>query len=178
MIPVGLDYLAEMYDQVQIRKREIREEVREKYRARMEEEVEKQIELEDSRIGVAIVRAVEQGYKRADIARVIRTNDSAKYRRYIELGGGTIRTRKTLEERAQERAESINVVQIADNQFDYEIEEGAVYRVEVQWARGVPFIWPVEHSQIGEMKELFGFTRAMAYDKGAEIVAAFGIEEE
>lgn len=173
---VVLDELRDAYVDMMDKKARVAREVRERYRDKIAEEIERETRVLERAFGVQMVEVREMGATRKELVKVIGDGTSGVYRKFIELGGGTIAGRKTGADRLAERAENIGVVQISDNQFDYEIEEGAVYRVEVQWARGVPFIWPVEHSQIGEMKELFGFTRAMAYDKGAEIVAAFGIE--
>lgn len=171
--------LRDEYLAAQDEKKRRRGEIQDRHRDIIAEEIAVMEDAVDKRLGELLVRALESGMKRTEVWKpVFGTNDNKRWTRLVELGGGTVRTKRTGAEIRQEVEKSLNVVQIADNQFDYEIEEGAVYRVEVQWARGVPFIWPVEHSQIGEMKELFGFTRAMAYDKGAEIVAAFGIEEE
>lgn len=176
--PVVLDDLRDAYLRMKNRKAEIRAEVRERYREKIEAEIEFESQIAEREFAVRLVEVREMGATRPELVSVIRDGTAATMRRYIELGGGTIAGRKTGADRLAERAENIGVVQISDNQFDWEIAEGVVYRVEVQWAYGKPFVWPVEHSQIGEMKELFGFTRAMAYDKGAEIVAAFGLEEE
>ena len=171
--------LRDEYLAAQDEKKRRRGGIQDRHRDIIAEEIAVMEDAVDKRLGELLVRALESGMKRTEVWKpVFGTNDNKRWTRLVELGGGTVRTKRTGAEIRQEVEKSLNVVQIADNQFDYEIEEGAVYRVEVQWARGVPFIWPVEHSQIGEMKELFGFTRAMAYDKGAEIVAAFGLEEE
>ncbi len=171
--------LRDEYLAAQDEKKRRRGEIQDRHREIIAEEIAVMEDAVDKRLGELLVRALESGMKRTEVWKpVFGTNDNKRWTRLVELGGGTVRTKRTGSEIRQDVEKSLGAIQIADNQFDYEIEEGAVYRVEVQWARGVPFIWPVEHSQIGEMKELFGFTRVMAYDKGAEIVAAFGIEEE
>lgn len=178
MIPVGLDYLAEMYESVQERKKEIRAEVRERYKKRADEEIARLVELEDSRIGVALVRAVEQGYKRADIAKVIKTNDSAKYRRLVELGGGKIRTHITADERQAERAESINVTDNRDGTFNlFTGRDSESITIEVHWKNGKPYIWPVDVNDVVVLRDKYGYDQAKMYGKGAEIVSAFGLEE-
>ena len=171
--------LRDEYLAAQDEKKRRRGEIQDRHRDIIAEEIAVMEDAVDKRLGELLVRALESGMKRTEVWKpVFGTNDNKRWTRLVELGGGTVRTKRTGAEIRQEVEKSLNVVQIADNQFDYEIEEGAVYRVEVQWARGVPFIWPVEHSQIGEMKNLYGFTRGMSQNKGAEIVAAFGIEEE
>lgn len=175
MIPVGLEYLAEMYDSVQVRKAEIRKEIRERYRARAEEEIAKQIDLEDSRVGVALVRAREQGYKRKDLALVIRTNDSAKMRRYLELGGGQVRQKLTGDDRQKMREIESGIVREGNNLFDITLSSGDVVSVYLTWAEGKPAIWSDDRETLTKMHEEFKNGGGL-YRKGAEIAALFGIE--
>ncbi len=181
---VVLDELRDAYVDMMDKKARVAREVRERYRDKIAEETERETRVLERAFGVQMVEVREMGATRKELVKVIGDGTSGVYRKFIELGGGTIAGRKTGADRLAERAEDIGVSQVAENLFDLIVGKTAdglgelAIPVEIQYKDGKPFIWPVDPSDVVVLRDTYGYDRAALYNKGAEIVAAFGLEED
>lgn len=95
--------LAEDYLEMQAAKEELRAEVKEKYRKLAKEELDERTEELERPFAVKLVTARKAGVRRYELELpVLRSKDGAKFRHFIELGGGEITAVKTASEKLKE----------------------------------------------------------------------------
>ena len=95
--------LAEDYLEMQAAKEELRAEVKEKYRKLAKEELDERTEALERPFAVKLVTARKAGVRRYELELpVLRSKDGAKFRHFIELGGGEITAVKTASEKLKE----------------------------------------------------------------------------
>ena len=102
-----------------------------------------------------------------------------KLRRFVELGGGTVRTRTTGADRLVKRAEEIGVRKASGGAYSWKPDpaDEATVDVIIRWHNGKPIAWGATTDDVMALQNDFGVTREELYEKGAEIVAAFGLTE-
>lgn len=177
--------LRDEYLAAQDEKKRRRGEIQDRHRDIIAEEIAVMEDAVDKRLGELLVRALESGMKRTEVWKpVFGTNDNKRWTRLVELGGGTVRTKRTGAEIRQEVEKSLGVKRVAENLFDLIVGKTIdglgelAIPVEIQYKDGKPFIWPVDPSDVVVLRDEYGYSRGKMFDKGAEIVAAFGIEED
>ena len=178
---VDLENLRDKFLEMQREKALIRTQVREEYRAKIKAEIESRSEIAERTFAVQLVRLRDQGAKRSELIDVIGDGTAATMRRYVELGGGTLAPRKTSEERKADRAADIGVKRVSETVFDWNVgltADGDLYcPVTIQWKNGKPYAWPVDSSDVMRLRDDYGIESNELYEKGAEIVSAFGLTE-
>ena len=178
-----LDDLRDAYLDMRDAKRLVSREVREEFKPRIAEEIERRTRVIERAFAVQFEEVRQRGATRKELVEVLGDGSADVFRKYVELGGGTIAGRKTGADRLAERAENIGVKQVAEKLFDLIVGKTAdglgelAIPVEIQYKDGKPFIWPVDPSDVVVLRDEYGYSRGKMFDKGAEIVSAFGIEE-
>ena len=120
--------LAEDYLEMQAAKEELRAEVKEKYRKLAKEELDERTEELERPFAVKLVTARKAGVRRYELELpVLRSKDGAKFRHFIELGGGEITAVKTASEKLKEvTAPTVSWQEMKDSL-------GLVYEGQVEW---------------------------------------------
>lgn len=177
-----LDRLRDEYLKLKTAKAEASRTVREKYRKIIADEIEMVTRVAERSFAVQLVELRERGATRKELVEVIGDGSAATMRRYVELGGGSIRTRQTGADRMEKRAEDIGVQQTATGYTMFvgttpDGDSELAVPIRVQWKNGTPYAWPVDGSDVVRLRDDYGIEREELFAKGAEIVAAFGLTE-
>lgn len=178
-----LDRLLDERIEMQAKVRAVRTEIERRYRDKIDAEIEFETRAIERNFAVQLVEAKERGATYAELVKVLGTGTAAVMRRFVELGGGSVRTRTTGADRIEKRAEDIGVKQVEENLYAWTIQshgdklDGAEVDVTVRWRDGKPYAWPVEGSDVMRLRDDYGIEREQLFEKGAEIVAAFGLTE-
>jgi len=130
---VVLDELRDAYVDMMDKKARVAREVRERYRDKIAEEIERETRVLERAFGVQMVEVREMGATRKELVKVIGDGTSGVYRKFIELGGGSIAGRKTGADRLAERTEAINVERVAETLFEWTTDTGEVITLEICW---------------------------------------------
>ena len=171
-----LDQLLDARIEMQANVRAVRTEIERRYRDKIEAEIEFETRAIERNFAVQLVEAKERGATYAELVKVLGTGTAAIMRKYVELGGGSVRTRTTGADRVIKRAEEINV-KMNGHGYDWEVVEGVTVQITLQWKNGKPYAWPVDGSDVVRLRDDYGIEREQLFEKGAEIVAAFGLTE-
>lgn len=181
MTQTELDRLLDERIEMQAKVRAVRTEIERRYRDKIEAEIEFETRAIERAFAVQLVEAKERGATYAELVKVLGTGTAAVMRRFVELGGGSVRTRTTGADRVEKRAEDIGVKRVEENLFDWHVgmtASGELYvPVTVQWKDGKPYAWPVRGADVVRLRDDYGIERDELFAKGAEIVSAFGLTE-
>lgn len=184
MTQTELDRLLDERIEMQAKVRAVRTEIERRYRDKIEAEIEFETRAIERNFAVQLVEAKERGATYAELVKVLGTGTASVMRKYVELGGGSVRTRTTGTQRLEKRAEDIGVKRVGENLFDWIVGAtpdglgGLAVPVTVQWKNGTPYAWPVDGADVVRLRDDYGIEREELFEKGAEIVAAFGLTEE
>ena len=179
-----LDQLLDARIEMQANVRAVRTEIERRYRDKIEAEIEFETRAIERGFAVQLVEAKERGATYAELVKVLGTGTASVMRKYVELGGGSVRTRTTGTQRLEKRAEDIGVIQVTDTQYQWkapgneQYPHGTLVDVTVQWKNGKPYAWPVDGADAVRLRDDYGIEREQLFEKGAEIVAAFGLTED
>lgn len=177
-----LDRLLDERIEMQAKVRAVRTEIERRYRDKIDAEIEFETRAIERNFAVQLVEAKERGATYAELVKVLGTGTAAVMRRFVELGGGSVRTRTTGADRIEKRAEDIGVQQTATGYTMFvgttpDGDSGLAVPIRVQWKNGTPYAWPVEGSDVKRLRDDYGIEREELFAKGAEIVSAFGLTE-
>lgn len=175
---IVLDGLRDDYLTMQDKCSKVARDVKERYRKKIQDEIEAETRLIKRAFAVKFVEVREQGATRDELTNVIGDRTAKVFREYVELGGGSISRRTTAEDRKAERMKELGVTDNGDGTFNLSVGEGEYLAITVEWQEGRPYIWPVEQSDVVILRDTYGYTQSAMFEKGAEIVASFGLGEE
>lgn len=180
---VVLDDLRDTYLDMKQKRSGIAATVRERFRKTIQEEIERETRLVERAFAVQLVEVREMGASRKELVNVIGDGTASVMRDLIELGGGSVRSTQTGEERKAQRAEDMGVRRVSDELFDLVVatnEDGSELAIPVKiiWADGKPMMWPEDSSEVITLRDTYGYTKQDMLAKGAEIASAFGLEED
>lgn len=175
MTQTELDLLLDERIEMQAKVRAVRTEIERRYRDKIEAEIEFETRAIERNFAVQLVEAKERGATYAELVKVLGTGTAAVMRKFVELGGGSVRTRTTGAERMVKRAEDIGVTPNEDGTYQWQVAEESV-KVWLKWKDGKPYAAPTaENMQM--LRTDHGIEAAELFAKGAEIVSAFGLTE-
>ncbi len=183
MTQAELDRLLDERIEMQAKIRAVRTEIERRYRDKIEAEIEFETRAIERSFAVQLVEAKERGATYAELVKVLGTGTASVMRKYVELGGGSVRTRTTGADRVEKRAEEIDVNRVEENLFDWIVGTtpdglvGLAVPVTIRWKEGKPYAWPVFGSDVVRLRDGYGIEREELFEKGAEIVSAFGLTE-
>lgn len=179
MTQTELDRLLDERIEMQAKVRAVRTEIERRYRDKIEAEIEFETRAIERNFAVQLVEAKERGATYAELVKVLGTGTAAVMRRFVELGGGSVRTRTTGAERLERRAEDIGVRKASGGAYSWKPDpaDEATVDVIIRWHNGKPIAWGATTDDVMALQNDFGVTREELYEKGAEIVAAFGLTE-
>lgn len=157
-------------------------EIRAKYRALEKAEKEEEKEKLEKIFAWEFNMARESGVKRYELERyVLGSNRGDRYKKYVELGGGSLRKLvsadekiELLREAEEKRFEEMGVRHVSGNRYMWTVN-GVEYPVDLLWRDRAWIAFPFEDA-FGKMREQ-GIGLKEAKEKGAEIARAFGVEE-
>ena len=179
-----LDQLLDARIEMQANVRAVRTEIERRYRDKIEAEIEFETRAIERGFAVQLVEAKERGATYAELVKVLGTGTASVMRKYVELGGGSVRTRTTGTQRLEKRAEDIGVKRVGENRFNWLVVDAqgsnrdVNIAVSVEWKNGKPHAWPVDGSDAIRLRDDYGIGREQLFEKGAEIVAVFGLTED
>lgn len=174
-----LDDLRDAYLDMRDAKRLVSREVREEFKPRIAEEIERRTRVIERAFAVQFEEVRQRGATRKELVEVLGDGSADVFRKYVELGGGTIAGRKTGADRLAERAENIGVEQIGENLFEWVVDDELTEIVRIDRVEGKkPYVWPVSDvkAPLEEALRKHGKTGSYLYEKAAEIISAFGLE--
>lgn len=177
MTQTELDRLLDERIEMQAKVRAVRTEIERRYRDKIEAEIEFETRAIERAFAVQLVEAKERGATYAELVKVLGTGTAAVMRKFVELGGGSVRTRTTGADRVEKRAEDIGVTPSPGTGYNWMLGDGAFVNVTVRWKEGKPYAWPTRPEMVTKLRDEYGIEREDLFAKGAEIVAAFGLTE-
>lgn len=178
-----IEELSEEYDQMQEEISEMIKSVKQKHRAEEKAEIDMRKEELERAFAVKFELARTAGVKRFELELpVLKTKNGARYKHFVELGGGELTRLRTKEERAEDlqanREERTGVRQLGENRYMLALSTGGEVEVYIRQDNdGRHLIW-ADGEGITALQEEFNKSKEALYSKGAEIVAAFGLDKE
>lgn len=172
---VVLDELRDAYVDMMDKKARVAREVRERYRDKIAEEIERETRVLERAFGVQMVEVREMGATRKELVKVIGDGTSGVYRKFIELGGGTIAGRKTGADRLAERAENIGVERVSETVFKWTTDTDEVITLEICWLKDSPRVRGIDSENHEALVIATGRKSSVARELAAQIVSAYGL---
>lgn len=171
--------LRDEYLAAQGEKKRRRGEIQDRHRDIIAEEIAVMEDAVDKRLGELLVRALESGMKRTEVWKpVFGTNDNKRWTRLVELGGGTVRTKRTGAEIRRDVEKSLGVKQIGENLFEWTSEGEEVITLDFGWLEGAPRVRGVDRKNHRALIAASGGKSAVAIELAAQIASAFGLKVE
>lgn len=170
-----LDDLRDAYLDMRDAKRLVSREVREEFKPRIAEEIERRTRVIERAFAVQFEEVRQRGATRKELVEVLGDGSADVFRKYVELGGGTIAGRKTGADRLAERAEAINVERVSETLFEWTTGTDEVITLEICWLVDSPRVRGFDGENHTAFIEAINRDVDKAKELAAQIVSAYGL---